>query len=421
MKVLVVGGGGREHTIVWKLSLSPLVDKIYCAPGNAGISRTGECVPVEAEDIEGLLALAREKSIDLTVVGPEAPLVAGIADRFVEEGLKIFGFTRKGAILEGSKVEAKKFMTRHGVPTGGFRVFEKPQEALDEIKSGSPPHVIKADGLAGGKGVLICESNQEAEEAVKKVMEDKAFGEAGDRIVLDEFLSGDELSVLAVMDRKDYRLLVPSRDHKRAYEGDQGPNTGGMGAYSPVPAVDRALMNRIREEIIEPTMKGMREEGIAGAGVLYFGLICTADGPRVLEYNVRFGDPETQVILPLFQGDLAEVMMAAVSGDLSGVAFRNSNQSAACVVMASRGYPVSYEKGYEITGLEEARAAGCIVFHAGTRQSGDEVLTYGGRVLGVTAVGDNLKEALDTAYSGVDRIKFKNRYFRNDIGKREMV
>jgi phosphoribosylamine--glycine ligase len=418
MKVLVVGGGGREHVIGWKLSLSPMVDKIYSAPGNAGMSEITDCIPLAADDISGLLSFAREKKIDLTVVGPEAPLVSGIADRFKEEGLNIFGFRKGGASLEGSKVKAKKFMKRHKVPTGDFSVFENPVRAMDEIKSRTPPYVIKADGLAAGKGVIVCNSIEEAGSAIDSLMKKKLFGSAGDRVVLDEFLAGEEISVLAVMDGKDYKLFVPSQDHKRAYDNDEGPNTGGMGAYAPVPMVEEELMKKIREEIIDATITGMMEEGIAGAGVLYFGLICTEEGPKVLEYNVRFGDPETQVILPLFQGDLAELMMAANSGELAKVSFTNSDEAAACVVMASGGYPLSYEKGYVIHGLDAVSDRGCKVFHAGTKRKDEEILTDGGRVLGVTAVARSLKDALDRAYTCVEEIEFKDSFFRKDIGRR---
>jgi phosphoribosylamine--glycine ligase len=417
MKILVVGGGGREHTIIWKLSQSPQVDALYAAPGNAGIAESAECLPLSPTDKEALAGFATEKGIDLTVVGPEAPLVEGIVDLFVSKGLRIFGFDGKGARLEGSKVWAKNFMKRHGVPTGDFSVFSKPDEAVTAIEKGSPPFVVKADGLAAGKGVLICESADEGKAAVEKIMKEMAFGPAGDMIVLEEFLTGREISILAMFDGKDYRLFVPSQDHKRAFDGDAGPNTGGMGAYAPVPFIDSALFERIRREIIEPTFTGMLRDGIAGTGVLYFGLIDTADGPKVLEYNCRFGDPETQVILPLFEGDLAEVMLEATMRNLEGVFFSNSGQSAACVVVASGGYPGSYRKGHAVNGLEEAARRGCIVFHAGTTRKDGVLQTSGGRVLGVTAVADTLKEAIETAYSGVEAVHFIDCFCRRDIGK----
>ncbi|HUV37108.1 MAG TPA: phosphoribosylamine--glycine ligase [Patescibacteria group bacterium] len=420
MKVLVIGSGGREHTLAWKLSQSPQVDAIYAAPGNAGMTALAECVPVPVDDLESLLSLAREKEVDLTVVGPEAPLVAGIVDLFRAHDMRIFGFDRWGARLEGSKVWAKEFMERHGIPTGSFCVCGDRGVALGEIESGTPPFVVKADGLAAGKGVLICNTREDARRAVDTVMRDKAFGAAGDRIVLEEFLEGPEISVLAVFDGETYRLFVPSQDHKRAYDGDEGPNTGGMGAYAPVALIDAALDARVRREIIEPTFAGMRSEKIAGAGVLYFGLIITGDGPKVLEYNCRFGDPETQVILPLFDADLFEVLHAATEGRLGEVPFENSRDAAACVVVASGGYPGSYKKGYPISGLDEADEHGCIVFHAGTVREGDVYKTAGGRVLGVTAVAPTLPEALERAYRCVAAVRFTGCFSRSDIGKRSV-
>ena len=420
MKVLVIGGGGREHTLVWKISKSPRVEKIYAAPGNAGIAELAECVPVSAEDTGKLLDLAIEKGIDLTVVGPEAPLVAGITDLFKSRDLRIFGFDSKGAQLEGSKVRAKEFMERHAIPTGHFSVFHDPDKALAAIDSGTPPFVIKADGLAAGKGVLIAQSKEDAAKAVRTIMEDHAFGSAGDRIVMEEYLSGDEISILSIFDGHTYRLFVPSQDHKRAYEDDEGPNTGGMGAYAPVPKAGPEMMERIRHTIIEPTFSGMERDGIAGVGVLYFGLIITEEGPKVLEYNCRFGDPETQVILPLLEGDLLDVMFEATEGNLADVQFSNSTDSAVCVVVASGGYPGSYKKGYSITGLDEARENGCIVFHAGTVLGDGKIQTSGGRVLGITAVAPTLQEALEKAYRGVERISFTGSFYRRDIGRRSL-
>jgi phosphoribosylamine--glycine ligase len=421
MKVLVIGGGGREHALVWKIAKSPSVDTIFAAPGNAGIAGLAECIPVGAEDIDTLCAFAAERSVDLTVVGPEAPLVTGIVDLFMTKGLKIFGFGSDGARLEGSKVWAKEFMERHRIPTGGFSVFDKPADAVAAIEKGKPPFVIKADGLAAGKGVLVALSKDEAREAVAKVMEEKAFGSAGDRIVLEEFLEGDEISVLGIYDGRDYRLFVPSQDHKRALDGDKGPNTGGMGAYAPVPKAEHDLIELVRRKIIEPTFTGIEKDGITGAGVLYFGLILTEDGPKVLEYNCRFGDPETQVVLPLFNDDLFEVMYEATLRNLQSVPFSNSEKAAACVVVASGGYPGSYKKGYAIKGLEKAESAGCIVFHAGTALKDGNVTTSGGRVLGVTAVAPALKDALETAYAGVDAVKFTGCFSRRDIGKKGLA
>ena len=416
MKVLVVGGGGREHALVWKIAQSPAVDAIYAAPGNAGIAQHAECVRVRADDIDGLAKFAGEKSIDLTVVGPEGPLVAGVVDLFASKRLRIFGFDRAGARLEGSKVWAKEFMKRHGIPTGESCVCGDPGAARRAIDAGTAPFVIKADGLAAGKGVIIAGSATEARAAIDLIMGKREFGASGDRVLVEEFLRGDEISVLSVFDGAEYRLFVPSQDHKRAYDDDEGPNTGGMGAYAPVPRYDEALDGRVRREIIEPTFEGMRREGMAGAGVLYFGLIITEEGPKVLEYNCRFGDPETQVILPLFEGDLAEVMFEAAGGNLAKAPFQNSRDAAVCVVVASGGYPGAYGTGYPIEGLDEARAKGCIVFHAGTALREGAIRTNGGRVLGVTGVGPDLRAARDRAYEGVGAIHFTDSFSRHDIG-----
>ncbi len=418
MKVLVVGGGGREHAIAWKIEQSPQVDKIYAAPGNAGMEEIAECVPIPADDKQALMVFAREKGIDLTIVGPEGPLVSGIVDFFNENDLRIFGFDSKGALLEGSKIWAKEFMKKYRIPTGGFATFKDHCAAQDAIEIGSPPFVIKADGLAAGKGVFICESIEEARSAVTSMMKDAVFGEAGKRIIIEEFLEGHELSILAIFDGKDYRLFVPSQDHKRAFDGDKGPNTGGMGAYAPVAWVDHELSEKIRMEIIEPTFNGIQSEKITGAGLVYFGIIITEGGPKVLEYNCRFGDPETQVILPLFKGDLFEVLYEAVGQNIDSVDFENSTDFCTCVVVASGGYPGSYKKRYEITGLEEADDKGCMIFHAGTAKSNGRFVTNGGRVLGVTAVARLLEDAVSKAYSGVGTISFKDCFSRSDIGKK---
>jgi phosphoribosylamine--glycine ligase len=418
MKILVVGGGGREHALVWKIAQSSLVKAIYAAPGNAGIAEMAECVPIGAEDMDGLLRFAIEKGIDLTVVGPEAPLVAGIVDRFSSKGARIFGFDQRGARLEGSTVWAKEFMKKNGIPTGGFRIFGNAGAALKAVDTQSPPYVIKADGLAAGKGVIIARTAREARSAIELVMKRREFGAAGERIVMEDFLAGEELSILALFDGSTYRLFVPSQDHKRVFDGDAGPNTGGMGAYAPVPICTAEVAARVRREIVEPTIEGMRSEGITGAGVIYFGIMMTQEGPKVLEYNCRFGDPETQVILPLYQGDLARAMFEAAGGNLAEVPFENSSESAACVVIASGGYPGPYEKGHPVEGLEEARKRGCIVFHAGTARKDGSVVTAGGRVFGVTAVAPSLQEAVDTAYRGVEAIRFTGCFSRRDIGKK---
>ena len=421
MRILIVGSGGREHALAWKIAQSSGVDKIYAAPGNAGIAELAECVSVSSDDAASLAAFAAEKRIDLTVVGPEAPLVAGIADLFDSKGLRIFGFGKSAARLEGSKVWAKEFMARHAVPTGAFEIFDDAAAARRAVEGRKPPLVIKADGLAAGKGVIIARDARGARDAIALVMEKKEFGAAGNRIVVEEFLRGEEISVLALFDGTTYRLFAPSQDHKRAYDGDEGPNTGGMGAYAPVGVYTAALAERVEREIVEPTCRGMRAEGASGAGVLYFGLILTESGPKVLEYNCRFGDPETQVILPLFDGDLAEVLLAAASRNLDGVRFANKPAAAACVVVASGGYPGAYRKGYPIEGLEEARRRGCVVFHAGTALKDGALVTAGGRVLGVTAVAPTLAAALDTAYSGVDAIRFTGGFHRRDIGKKGLA
>jgi phosphoribosylamine--glycine ligase len=421
MKVLVVGSGGREHALAWKLSQSEEVSGIFAAPGNAGTESVAENVDIEAADIDRLAGFAAEKKIDLTVVGPEVPLVDGIADIFAEEKLRIFGFGAEGAKLEGSKVWAKDFMKRNGIPTGDYRVFEKFEEASDYVGSIPGPFVIKADGLAAGKGVTIADTVDDAREGLGRIMKERAFGDAGDRVVIEEFLSGREISILSVFDGSDYRLFTPSQDHKRAFEGNTGPNTGGMGAYAPVTFFDGEISERVIEEIIEPTFEGIRSENLVkGSGVLYFGLILSDGVPRVLEYNCRFGDPETQVVLPLFEGDLFRVLFEAAEGNLGSVKFRNSDMSASCVVVASGGYPKSYEKGYEIEGISNAEESGCIVFHAGTARDGGSLVTDGGRVLGITAVGETLEKSLEKAYKGVESIKFRDSFFRNDIGRKAL-
>ncbi|MDD3642402.1 MAG: phosphoribosylamine--glycine ligase [Candidatus Krumholzibacteria bacterium] len=420
MKVLIVGGGGREHALAWSLARSPLVETVYAAPGNAGISRIGRCVPLGTGDHAALLDLARREKIDLTVVGPEEPLVRGIVDLFRREKQRIFGFDSKGALLEGSKVWAKEFMSRYRIPTGRYSAFDDHCAAQSAVGAGTPPFVIKADGLAAGKGVVICRTAGEAREAIEAIMRERRFGVAGERVVVEEFLEGPELSMLVVFDGRDYRLFPPSQDHKRAHDGDTGPNTGGMGAYAPVEALDRRLEEKIRIEIIEPTLSGMQAEKIAGAGVIYFGLMLTPQGPKVLEYNCRFGDPETQAILPLLRTDLFEVLYEATNANLESVDFETSDESCACVVIASGGYPGEYVKGREIAGIEEAERAGCLVFHAGTALRDGRTVTAGGRVLGVTAVAPTLREAVEAAYGGVDRISFDGCFARRDIGWRAL-
>ncbi|MFO7914105.1 MAG: phosphoribosylamine--glycine ligase [Candidatus Krumholzibacteriales bacterium] len=419
MKVLVIGSGGREHALAWKLNQSEDVDRIFAAPGNAGMDDLAERIEINAGDIDRLKEFALEKEIDLTVVGPEAPLVTGIADRFSEAGIRIFGFGASGSRLEGSKVWAKNFMKRNRIPTGDYHVFDSYAEAEEYIEAGRPPFVLKADGLAAGKGVIISHRKEDAKEAAERMMKRKVFGEAGANIVIEEFLAGQEISILAVFDGRDYRLFSPSQDHKRAYDGDRGPNTGGMGAYAPVPFFGPEIREKVISKIIEPTFGGITSEKLVkGAGVLYFGLIIDEGEPRVLEYNCRFGDPETQVVLPLFEGDLFQVMFQAAEGNLSSADFSNSDEAASCVVLASGGYPVSYEKGFPISGIEDAGKSGCVVFHAGTARKNGDLVTAGGRVLGVTGVAGNLENSLKKAYRGIDKISFKDSFFRSDIGKK---
>lgn len=421
MKVLVIGSGGREHALAWKLNQSEDVEKIFAAPGNAGMEDLAERIKINVEDVDRLTEFAKEKGIDLTVVGPEMPLVEGISDRFSEAGLRIFGFGAAGSRLEGSKVWAKDFMKRNRIPTGEYNVFDSYAEAEEYIEAGQPPFVLKADGLAAGKGVIISNQKEDAKEAADRMMKRKVFGEAGNSIVIEEFLTGQEISILAVFDGRDYRLFSPSQDHKRAYEGDQGPNTGGMGAYAPVPFFNPDIREKVINKIIEPTFEGIiSEKLVKGAGVLYFGLIIDNGEPRVLEYNCRFGDPETQVVLPLFGGDLFQVMFQAAEGKLGTVDFSNSDEAASCVVLASGGYPVSYEKGYQINGIEEAEKSGCIVFHAGTARKNGDLVTAGGRVLGVTGVAADLENSLKKAYQGIDKISFQDCFFRSDIGKKAL-
>lgn len=419
MKVLVVGGGGREHTLVWKLKKSPRVDKIYCAPGNGGIARDAECISIAAEDIKGLAEFAEREKIDLTVVGPEAPLVAGIGDLFSSRGLKLFGPQGKAALLEGSKVFAKQVMSKYGVATAAFAVFQDAIEALNYVRKLGGPCVVKADGLAAGKGVIIAKNTEEAEDAVKLVMEKRAFGEAGNSVVIEELLEGEEVSVLAFTDGKTIRPLVASQDHKRIYDGDQGPNTGGMGAYSPPPVYTEDLHARVLREVLEPVIYGLAADGIQYKGVIYAGLMLTKKGPYVLEFNCRFGDPETQVVIPRLKTDLVDVMEAVVEERLDDVQLEWDPRAAVCVVMASGGYPGSYEKGKVITGLDQL-PPDILAFHAGTAISGEQLVTSGGRVLGVTGFGATIKEAVQSAYTGVEKIHFDGMHYRRDIAYRAL-
>lgn len=424
MKVLVVGSGGREHALVWKIAQSPEVKEIFCAPGNGGTCGLASNVPVAAEDIEQLLLLARSEDIDLTVVGPEAPLVAGISDRFREAGLTVFGPSQAAAHLEGSKIFAKEFMQRHGIPTARYRVFREATEAESSLSGGefTFPVVVKADGLAAGKGVLICENLGEARGAVDSLMRKRLFGAAGDCIVVEEFLSGEEASFMVLCDGSRLVPLVPSQDHKKIYDGDRGPNTGGMGAYSTDFILSESLTQDIIKRVFQPTLEGLADQGAPYQGILYAGLMLTREGPKVLEFNVRLGDPETQVVLPRLRSDLLPLLLAAARGDLSNVSVSWDDGAAVCVVMASQGYPGSYEKGEEITGLEMVEESGdAVVFHAGTRREGDSIFTSGGRVLGVTSRASSLEAAIMKAYEGVNKVHFQGMYYRRDIAAKGLA
>ncbi len=422
MRVLVVGGGGREHTLVWKIAQSPKVEKIYAAPGNAGISQNAECISIQPTQIDELADFAETNEIELTVVGPEGPLVVGIVDTFQTRGLKIFGPSKQAARLEGSKVFAKELMRDYGIPTAGFEVFTSPDKAIGYIKAKGAPIVVKADGLAAGKGAVVAMTEEEAIEAVEKMLVEKTFGEAGDKVVIEEYLRGEEASVLALSDGETIVPLVPSQDHKRAFDGDQGPNTGGMGAYAPAPVITKKLMQEINSSILQPTVEAMADKGITYKGVLYAGLIMTAQGPQVLEFNCRFGDPESQAQLPLMKSDLVDILLAICDQKLKDVPIEEKNKAAVCVVMASEGYPGAYEKGREITGLKEAEEMeGIVIFHAGTKMEKGKVVTNGGRVLGVTAVADGIPAAVNRAYQAVERIRFQGAHYRRDIGFRALA
>jgi len=419
MRVLVVGGGGREHALVWKILQSSRVDKVFCAPGNGGIAQIAECVDIGATDVKGLAQFAKKKRIDSTVVGPELPLTLGIVDRFREKGLSIFGPDQKAAEIEGSKGFSKELMAKYRIPTAEYRIFHDAERAVEHIHKKEPPFVLKADGLAAGKGVLICKSRGEAFEGVERIMKQKVFGEAGSRLVIEEFLAGEEVSVLAITDGEDLVTLPAAQDHKAIFEGDKGPNTGGMGAYAPAPVVNAKLLEVITKKILVPTIQGMKAEGRPYRGVLYAGLMITSGGPKVLEFNCRFGDPEVQAILPLVETDLVELMMASIEGRVRDVSLKLRDDAAVCVVMSSGGYPGSYEKGKIIHGLDEVDSD-ILVFHAGTRLEKKKLITSGGRVVGVTAVGRNIKSAIEKVYKAVGKITFDGAYYRRDIGYRAL-
>ena len=420
MKVLVVGSGGREHAVVKKLAENPAIERIYCAPGNGGISVQATPVDIKATDVEGMVAFAKKEGIDFAVVTPDDPLVLGMADAMEEAGVPAFGPSKKAAQIEGSKVFAKNLMKKYGIPTAKYKVFDDPGKVVEYIeRENCFPAVIKADGLALGKGVVIAKNLEEAKEAVHSIMEDKIFGKSGNQVVVEEFLTGKEVSVLAFTDSHTVSPMVSSMDHKRAYDNDEGPNTGGMGTIAPSPYYTADVAKRCMEEIFLPTVEAMKKEGCPFKGCLYFGLILTEQGPKVIEYNCRFGDPETQVVLPLLKTDLFTIMRAVRDEHLSELDIQWSTGAAACVVLASGGYPKKYETGFPIEGLDEDGGhPGVIVYHAGTKKQDGKFLTAGGRVLGVTGLGDNLPQALEKAYDAVKEITFEKVHYRTDIGKK---
>lgn len=418
MKVLIVGSGGREHAIAWKVAQSKRVDKIYCAPGNAGISEYAECVDIGAMEFDRLAAFAKEKEIDLTVVGMDDPLVGGIVDVFEAQGLRVFGPRSNAAILEGSKAFSKDLMKKYQIPTAAYENFDNAEDALAYLESAKLPIVLKADGLALGKGVLICNTLEEAKEGVRTIMLDKKFGTAGNKMVIEEFMTGREVSVLSFVDGRTIKTMTSAQDHKRAGDGDTGLNTGGMGTFSPSPFYTKEVDEFCEKYIYQATVDAMAAEGREFKGIIFFGLMLTADGPRVLEYNARFGDPEAQVVLPRMKNDIVDVFEACIDGTLDQIDLQFEDNAAVCVVLASEGYPVKYEKGLPIRGLEQFKdKEGYYVFHAGTKRTEQGIVTNGGRVLGVTAKGKDLKEARANAYEAIKLVEFDNKYYRHDIGK----
>lgn len=421
MKILVVGKGGREHAMVWKLAQSDKVDKLFVAPGNAGIGNLAETVQIDVEDLHGLAQFVEKNKIDLTVVGPELPLTLGIVDIFENKGLRIFGPNKEAAEIEGSKAFAKDFMQKHHIPTARFKVFDSHFEALDFVKTSSYPLVIKADGLAAGKGAVIVQNPEEAKKTVENIMVERVFGEAGSRLVVEEFLRGEEVTVMAFTDGVHVAPMVSAQDHKRIGDGDTGPNTGGMGAYAPTRIVSESLLKQITEEILEPTIRGLADMGRKYTGVLYTGLMITDRGAKVLEYNCRFGDPETQVVLPLLDSDLVQIFSDISDGFLDVNDIKWKDASSVCVVLASKGYPITAEKGILIEGLDRCKSDSCILFHAGTALSEKKYVTGGGRVLGVVAIDNTVENALKKVYKTVDKISFDGMQFRRDIGKKSGI
>jgi len=419
MKVLVIGSGGREHTLAWKINQSPKVSQIYCAPGNTGISQLVKCIDISADNIEKLADFAKKEKVDLTVVGPELPLSKGIVNEFNKKGLRIFGPSKEATEIESSKVFSKYLMKKYNIPTANYEVFQNSEKAFNYIKQQTFPLVIKADGLAAGKGVFIVKNLVQARNALNALMEEKNFGEAGRQVVIEEFLEGEEISILAFCDGKTIMPMVSSQDHKKIFDNDQGPNTGGMGAYSPVPFYPDELEKRVLEEILKPTIKGLQSEGREYKGVLYAGLILTKEGPKVLEFNARFGDPETQVVLPRLKTDLIDILNAVIEGSLHKINIEWNNNSAVCVVVASGGYPGKYQKDKIISGLKRLeKMEDVIAFHAGTKFQGGKIVTSGGRVLGITAWDETISKAKERAYKGVKKIYFEDIYYRKDIAEK---
>ncbi|MBQ5445707.1 MAG: phosphoribosylamine--glycine ligase [Lachnospiraceae bacterium] len=418
MKVLIVGSGGREHVIAWKVSKSSKVDKIYCAPGNAGISQIAECVNIGAMEFDKLVAFAKEKEIDLTIIGMDDPLVGGVVDEFEKAGLRVFGPRKNAAILEGSKAFSKDLMKKYNIPTASYETFNSPEEASKYLETSKYPIVLKADGLALGKGVLICNTKEEALEGVKELMLDKKFGSSGDTIVVEEFMTGREVSVLSFVDGKNIKIMTSAQDHKRAMDGDKGLNTGGMGTFSPSPFYTAEVDEFCKKYVYQATVDAMAKEGREFKGVIFFGLMITSEGPKVLEYNARFGDPEAQVVLPRMKNDIIDVFNACVDGTLDKIDLQFEDNAAVCVVLASEGYPVKYEKGLEISGLDKFEGSDeYFAFHAGTKLQDGKFVTNGGRVLGITAKGKDLVTARKNAYEATKWVEFDNKYMRNDIGK----
>ena len=417
MKILVIGSGGREHVLVWKIAQDGRVEKIFCAPGNPGMKDV-EFLDIKPTDTEGLIAAVKMEHIDLTVVGPEQPLVNGIVDSFESEGLMIFGPSANAAQLEGSKYYAKIFMERYSIPTSNYVNFDDAEEALQYLNQGTIPCVVKASGLAAGKGAVVCDTIEKAKDCIELMMIRKEFGKSGELILIEELMIGEEASILAISDGENYVILPSSQDHKRVYDNDEGPNTGGMGAYSPAPVITEEMLSEIENKIIKPTIHGMAQDGIPFKGVLYAGVMVTSDGPKVVEYNVRFGDPEAQVVIPLIGTEFLDLLIDSAVGDISQYSSVNASGHASCVVLASKGYPGEYETGHEISGLENDLNDDVMIFHAGTVLDKEAYYTNGGRVLGISSIGNTLRESLDIVYGTVDKVSFEGVHYRTDIGQR---